>query len=153
FIDDLQEAWEILDDEAVVFEQHEIDEILSGPFFAGAKPDVSTDCDNILPATVAGRSVLHVGTDESFLCFETERRGAKSVGYLTSQEDSFYRALALKILLRSRVDLFNGELETLTDQRFDYIFFASDKTATTDLSKAANFCRAPEFRPFPAHES
>lgn len=103
------------------FRYHRID-LPFGLHTKGA--DRSATRDLVLPESLAGKSVLDVGSALGYFCFEAESRGAERVVGVELAEDRFQDALLLKDIKGSRVEFLRRDivLDPL-DETFDFILF------------------------------
>jgi SAM-dependent methyltransferase len=84
--------------------------------------DRSTTPNLIFPESLAGKSVLDVGSAHGYFCFEAEARGAARVVGVEVSEERVRYALRLKDIKRSKVEFIHRDivLDPL-DEQFDYV--------------------------------
>ena len=84
--------------------------------------DRSKTRDIVLPESLAGKSVLDVGSAHGYFCFEAEARGAARVVGVEPREDRFQDALLLKEIKGSKAEFMQRDilLDPL-DEPFDYV--------------------------------
>jgi SAM-dependent methyltransferase len=84
--------------------------------------DRSVTRDLVFPASLAGKSVLDVGSAHGDFSFEAEARGAERVVGVEVSEERFRHALQLKEMKGSKVEFIQRDivLDPL-DEQFDYV--------------------------------
>jgi SAM-dependent methyltransferase len=101
------------------FQYHRVD-LPFGLHTKGA--DRSATRDLIFPKSLAGKTVLDVGSALGYFCFEAEARGAARVVGVELKEQRFRDAVLLKDIKGSKVDFIQRDivLDPL-DECFDYV--------------------------------
>ena len=84
--------------------------------------DRSDTLSLVYPESLAGKSVLDIGSANGFFCFEAEARGARRVVGVEVKEKRHEAALVIKDILGSQVEFILRDLmESPLDERFDYV--------------------------------
>ena len=84
--------------------------------------DRSRTRDLIFRESLAGKSVLEVGSALGYFCFEAEARGATRVLGVERDEERFRQACLLKEIIGSRVEFLQHDiLQHPLDEKFDYV--------------------------------
>ncbi|MBX6320539.1 MAG: methyltransferase domain-containing protein [Rhodospirillaceae bacterium] len=84
--------------------------------------DRSSTADLIFDESLAGKSVLDVGSSLGYFCFEAERRGANDVVGIEVHADTVRKARTLAEILGSSAKFIEKDLELTTlDRKFDYV--------------------------------
>lgn len=116
-----------------LYSREQIAEMIRSPMFeyqrvelphglATSGQDRAATASLVLPANLAGKSVLDIGSALGALCFEAERRGASQVVGLEPRESRFRASIILKEILNSDAELRCESLHDFSPYRkFDHV--------------------------------
>lgn len=118
------DAQRFIDDSNFVW--HQRFELAPGVETPGANPIAWLLERSCVPASLAGMTVLDIGTTNGAVAFECERRGADRVVAVDIFDDTLFGFGALRELLGSDVEFLRAsvyELPDLLGERFDLVVF------------------------------
>ena len=132
---DASAAFEIVDRNVMntTYSKQQIEKILEDENFAYHRINLpfglhtrGRDCsrtrDLIFRESLAGKSVLDVGSALGYFCFEAEARGATRVLGIERSEERFRQARLLKQIIGSRAEFLQRDiLQHPLDEKFDYV--------------------------------